>query len=1478
MKLILKLLIGIILLISIFIFSLRFALVQTYVSGFATDYLSKKLGTVVKIDQLNVEFFKTLVLEGVYIEDLSHDTLLYANKIQVNFNILQFKKKTINIHQISLEKAYFNLKTWADTAGSNYDFLTDFFSPPQTATIDTLPSEWKVNFNSLELINSRFDYDDIGYDSVIYGIDFSHLKVKGINGRFNDIHFDGDTINTLVQDLSFIESSGFEVNKMNGNTQLHSTLLKIDALELVTPLSKLNTDLVFNTTSYRSYNSFIDSVKMKSDFRNTLISLKDIAYFAPELKGLDLKIELSGEVSGTVANLKGRNVDMQLLGETYLKGNFDLRGLPNIEETFIYMKVSELITSRESLEKIPLPPFEDGNTIKLSNEIGRLGDIYFQGSFTGFINDFVAYGEFKTALGQLVTDLSLKNKGPIPFYKGKVEMINFDVGRFFEIQNDVNQVSLVATVEGSGFNAKDLDVDVEGKIKSAGIRNYNYKNIDLKGKLNNQKFEGFAAIKDKNIDFDFNGKIDISGRLPLYNFKANINKAKLSQLKLMSGFDSSMVISTTASLNMIGDKLDNLEGNLQLSNSFYKDSLHTFYIKDITLDALRFSDTLRSISLRSDIADLNLSGNYSFEDLIPSLTNFVIAYIPSARNEFVKETGQEDFTFDLKLKNTKIITDLFLPSLSVSAHSQINGFYNSQEQQVNFDAFFPLIEYQSYKFQNVSILGESPNNELVLNTNINRIQLSEQNEIENVALKLKSARDTLNTFLNWENNNNKGYRASLQLQTAFDGFSKNESKFLNSYIVIQDTLWRFNNENQITIDSNAISIKDLIVESAIESLRINGKISNDPTDALNVTFDEMSLNYIENIVPASAIQFDGDISGFINLKDLYHKPIITAEIDLKALKINNNLIGDGALSSSYSIDNDEIVANGYIGVAANPMLRFKGSYFPKKEINNVIIKAKFNDTPLNIFEQYVVDYISEIEGTFQGDVEIKGDIELPELEGKLMLNNSKFKVDYLNTYYTVNDEIIIESDFFGFNLIKIIDEKGNSAIATGTAFHDQYENFSLDIGLEMKNFLALNTTAADNDMYYGKANISGLANISGYANNLIFDLNVNTEKNTKLNIPLSGESEVYSSNFLTFVEKDRVYKVNSNYEVDLDGITMNFDLSVTPDAEVRLIFDEQIGDVIKGRGSGNLKMQITTLGDFEMFGQYIIDEGDYLFTLQNLINKKFVLQKGGVISWNGDPFEADMDLSAIYKLRASLYDILPDDSTGNYRKRVPVSLKLNMEGKLMNPDIDFDIKLPTADDATQQRLNSILYVNSAEVNKQEMNKQVFSLLILNRFAAPSGLGQDYQHANVGATSSSEFLSNQLSNWLSRLSDDVNIGVNYRPGDELSSDEYELALSTQIFNDRVLLDGNVGYSANNYEYANNQSSSGLIGEFSVEYKISQDGRFRVRGFNRSNSNSLLQLNSPYTQGVGLFYREEFDTVDELLEKYKRLIFGSSSKDE
>ncbi|MDQ3190484.1 MAG: translocation/assembly module TamB, partial [Bacteroidota bacterium] len=384
------------------------------------------------------------------------------------------------------------------------------------------------------------------------------------------------------------------------------------------------------------------------------------------------------------------------------------------------------------------------------------------------------------------------------------------------------------------------------------------------------------------------------------------------------------------------------------------------------------------------------------------------------------------------------------------------------------------------------------------------------------------------------------------------------------------------------------------------------------------------------------------------------------------------------------------------------------------------------------------------------------------------------------------------------------------------------------------------------------------------------DITAKSEKGTVFYIPLTGTEEITVSNFITFINKDTtVVQVKDGYQVDLTGIQMNFEFDLTPDAEVQVIFDPKIGDVIKGKGRGHLTMEINTLGKFSIFGEYIIEEGDYLFTLMNVINKRFKVEKGGTIKWTGDPYNAQVDINAIYRLRTSLYDL------GQYidttKKRVPVNVMLKMKEDLLSPDIHFDIKLPGADEITKNQLRTLLY------NEQELNQQVFALLTLNRFVPPLSSGggnSENSHAGIHTTSSTELLSNQLSNWLSQISNEFDVGVNYRPGDDISSQELEVALSTQLLNDRVILDGNVGVS-NNQAVATQQTNN-MVGEFNVEYKISEDGRFRVRGFNRPNGANQIYVNSNYTQGVGLFYRVEFNSFGELYHRYRNILRRKESE--
>jgi hypothetical protein len=319
-----------------------------------------------------------------------------------------------------------------------------------------------------------------------------------------------------------------------------------------------------------------------------------------------------------------------------------------------------------------------------------------------------------------------------------------------------------------------------------------------------------------------------------------------------------------------------------------------------------------------------------------------------------------------------------------------------------------------------------------------------------------------------------------------------------------------------------------------------------------------------------------------------------------------------------------------------------------------------------------------------------------------------------------------------------------------------------------------------------------------------------------------------------------------------------------------MIFDQKVGDVIKAKGAGNIQMNISTLGKFSMYGDYSIENGEYLFTLKNLINKKFKIERGGTISWAGDPKDATINLNAVYQVRAVLKPVVQSDSTG---RRYPVNCTMNLTGSLLQPNINFDIDLPTVDETTRQEVKR--NVN----NEQEVNRQVLALLVLNSFVPPVGseaqTGAGLTTTTAGLTTSSELLSNQLSNWLSQISSDFDLRVKYRPGDVVNRDQMELALSTQALNDRLTLDGSVISGATNQKNTNN-----VVGDLNVEYKLTRSGKLRLKAYNKTNDNTVLNADAPYSQGMGLAYKEEFNTLTELMNRYKeklRRLFGGSGPD-
>ncbi|MGZ4064865.1 MAG: translocation/assembly module TamB domain-containing protein, partial [Bacteroidia bacterium] len=624
---------------------------------------------------------------------------------------------------------------------------------------------------------------------------------------------------------------------------------------------------------------------------------------------------------------------------------------------------------------------------------------------------------------------------------------------------------------------------------------------------------------------------------------------------------------------------------------------------------------------------------------------------------------------------------------------------------------------------------------------------------------------------------------------------------------------------------------------------------------------------------------DGNVSGNLALHNTLKKLAFSSNLVFTALKLNNNDLGNGELNTEYNSADKYVYLDGYTSIGMLNLLgekvkniSFSGYYYPDKKENSLDITFGAQPANLKLLNPIVKGLMTFNTALVSGEGTITGSMDKPLINGKFKIIKCDLKVDFTNVTYSLLGNVEIMPDQIRFDDITVSDNVTKNKIPgtiNGNIFHENFKNMRIDFDINYNNMLVLNTVPTEGASFYGKAFASGSMGIYGLLNNVKLEINTKTEKGTVFNIPLDGPAEVADNNFIRFITKDTIKK---KIEEKQSGFSLDMNLTATPDAEVQIIFDAKNGDVIKARGAGDLNLKINNLGKFEMFGEYELASGDYLFTLENFITKKFEIDKGSLIKWSGSPLRAEINIAAVYKQRASIAPLFPLDTTGIYKRRYPVDCKLYMKDKLMSPDISFGIELPTIDDNTRSKIKAIM------LDESELNRQVFSLLLLKSFVTPlqySSAGGISTGKELLAANSSEMLSNRLSSWLNGLTKQVDIGVNYRPGGTTSSDELDIALSKQLLNNRLSVDGNLGVNNNQNKSTN---GNGLIGDVNVEYKLTDDGRYRVKGFNRSNDNTqITTTGGPFTQGVGVFYREEFETWPDLYRRYLNKLKGNKPKD-
>lgn len=1422
---------------------------QSKLTKVVASYLSTNYNATVEVGKVHVIFPKVLMLQNVLVTDVAKDTILNLETARLDISEINTSEKRFEFSRLWLIKPYINLHQFSDSSWNYSMYL------PEKDTLDTDTSEqdFTLDLNELKIVEGTFIYNsDLHHNDTTGAIDFNHLGVHKLNIRANKAVYSEGDINAIVSELSLKEQSGFRVDTLATEFLMTQNQMQFGKTVLVTNNSHINTTLFFNYKSLANFSSFVNDVKLNAIIKNTHLQLADIGYFAPKLFSKPLEANIKGDVKGTVSDLKARNVIISGIDDTYFKGRINLIGLPDINQTFISLRVNDLQSSKKGLQNV-VGMLGMQEAIIIPENIESLGIFHFDGSFDGFINDFVSFGNLTTDIGNVGLDLALKEpKKEKDHYKfsGEIKTESFDLGKFYN-DNLLGYLTASIEAEGSGLTIKTVEANVKGKIYSIELNKYSYNDVEISGDLSSNLFRGKASITDENLVMDFDGTLDFRNDIPGLRFQTNISHADFKALNILKN-ETVSTFNGVVNVDSKGISLDDFIGEVRFENLFYCDDKTSYELPELSIDA-SVQGKERFIKLTSPVLDADLSGVFDYSSLLGAYTRVIAKSLPGYFTEI--EPVEADLRFSFLFKNINKLLKWIDDDVKIAENTKLEGSLNTELNRLDANLISQFVNYNGKQISDININVVSENDVMSAEASAGGVRLADSLAFDNLTIISKAYLDNFQLGIDWKNSvfSNSGSIEAVGMITNKDRF---DFDILPSEVNIGEDHWELSNSAHITLEPDYVRISDLNIYNKSQHFTVNGTVSKSEFDEMEVDVKDFNLDNLNPILSLADYRLRGKLSGHATLSNLYTNPIFDITSTISELGVNNYKFGEVSLNSIWqnSIKTAGIEAS--LRHAGNNEFQLSGLYKPFDKANPLDLTLTLNGLGLDKLNAFENDAVSNFSGHINGDIHISGDFSEPILNGELKLDSTSVKVDYLNTTYTFNNVVQIRPDFIGINYQPITDENGGKANLVGTVFHENYSNYNFDLYLEPDNFMCLNTQSGDNDMYYGRAQVTGTIDVSGYTNNLEITINAKTNKKTQFFIPLSGSGIAGEQDFVTFINKNAQDTIQ-NQEVNLEGIKLDINIEMTPDAEVQLIFDEQLGDIMKGRGEGNIKMEINTLGNFNMYGQYTVTEGDYMFTLQKIINKRFTVKKGGTINWYGSPYGAEIDLTAIYNTRAPLYEIMAEQLE-SYKNRVPVQTQMHMTGNLMSPNIEFNIDLPGLEENIKSQVKS--QISSDE----EMNKQVFALLVLNRFLPNNSTNNDRgtsTGSGFGNSTTSDLISNQISSWLSQISREFDVGFVYRLGDKISNEELAVALSTQIFNERLSLSGNFGVSQGNQV---NQNPNSFIGDFKVEYSLTKDGRLKLKAFNESNEYDLLNTNQAANkQGVGVYYQENFDKFGEWL---------------
>ncbi len=1394
------------------------------------------------------------------------DTRFKIDKLLARLNTLDLNNEWVDVREIDLEGSESHV-FFGQTAAP---------SPAATDTATSEPVNWRVRAASVRIARTDFAFRDANQPPIENGFDYSNIGITDLAGELTNLYYSSDTISGRLDNLTAKDHSGFVLNRLQAAFRYTGQGAELSDLYAETPHTLIRDYIMVSYPSLETAMEQLGTIQVAADIKESHLGMEDVRYFVPDLDTMEAMQPLwahtfyiNTEINGQLRDLRIPRLELRTLDKTHLAANVHIRGLPDMDKLDVDLNLQEFVTGKADLDRLVAASL-------LPDSINFPADIRLAGTFNGGLNGFLTDMQLQTSMGSatLKADNQINDRDTV--YDAQVSIVDIDIGQLLKMDSVLGKVSFAAHAKGTGLDPATAVADIQGELISLEAMGYEYAAIGIDIAANNGDIKAVAASDDPNIDFDLDAHADMRGQYPKVSINLLVDSVNLKNLGLLAD-DLRYHGRLVADLETAD--IDHLNGTVDIVNSSIAYNEERYMLDTVRLRAVA-QDSSTMMQLQSEFLNAHMIGNYKLSELSASMQDIVAMYYQPDSVAPVFDYSPQRFDFSAQFTRSRFIQGL-IPDLTELEDITLDGSFNSEDKMLLAKAIAPRVVYAGTTIDNAGFDLNTFDSTMYYSVLINRMAMGNI-ELLNTLLSGTVQQNKLDFGL-WvkDQDDKERYHLGMALQVDAGNFL---FSLLDDGLMLNYDQWEVHPENSISFGKDGLRTHQFVLSNDGQEMAITSQDSvlNAPID---LVFKNFRIETFSEILQSELFDMGGGINGTATVSRLESSPVFVSDITIDRFYFGNDTVGD--INVKVNNERENIFAADISITGNGNDVRLAGDFISVPG-QTAQLDFKLNVTPLSMhtLEAFSLGYLRNTAGNINGDLRITGTPDQPRINGTLLFDGASLNVAMLNATFNIDgQQINFNDNGLRFNRFQLKDSKGNTAILNGTVNTKTYTDYAFGLTLTADDFQVLNSTQRDNDMYFGQLYVSSNIRIQGDMDNPTVNgtLQVNDNTDVTFVLPNDDPGMVDRQGIVRFVDRSdtsstNVFaRVDSLTQTELSGLNLSVNIVTDKDAKFTIVIDPGSEDALAIQGEAELNAGIDPSGEITLNGNYTVETGNYSFSF-GPVKRLFQFRQGSTITWAGDPLDARMDITAVYNIKAPTLELVQtqigSEQPNLYKQRVPFNVNLHISDQLFQPQLSFDIDLDEDNAMVSQDVAGKVNTGLAQLreNESEMNKQVFSLIVLGRFMAANpfeSLSGGGGAEAIARNTVSSFLSGQLNRLAGNLIQglefdfDLQSQEDYSMGSGQNRTDLNVGVSKMLFNDRMKV--TVG---SNFELEGNarpgEQTTNIAGDIAVDYQLSEDGRYLVRAYRKNQYQITLQGQFVET-GIGFIVNLNYNEFKEIFNR-------------